>query len=382
MKQTSRILSTYSADTFGVASSLFELGGMVIIHDASGCNSTYTTHDEPRWYDMDSMLFVSAISEIEAIMGDDNKLISDIEEEATRFHPRFIAIAGTPIPAMTGFDAQSVAMQIENDTGIPSFGFTTTGMKPYISGASTAFTELVKRFAKKDVPKEHHVMNILGLTPLDFSTNGQCESLRRIFTENGWKVNCTLAMNTSWKSIENIGKAEINLVVSSTGRETGVYLREAFGTPFIEGVPYGKALTGKILENMDKISCHESDHAILFSPGKPSNNYIIGEEIASLSLAEALRLETGMDFSVLCPTGEGELLRDSDRFTPYEEDITDALNGAETVISDPIYRNVLDDKVHFIPLGHEAFSGRIFRKDIPDLIGDITYISEKLKKRR
>ena len=53
MKQTARIISTYSADVMGVCSALFELGGMTVMHDASGCNSTYTTHDEPRWFDMD-----------------------------------------------------------------------------------------------------------------------------------------------------------------------------------------------------------------------------------------------------------------------------------------------------------------------------------------
>ena len=45
MKQTARIISTYSADVMGVCSALFELGGMTVMHDASGCNSTYTTHD-------------------------------------------------------------------------------------------------------------------------------------------------------------------------------------------------------------------------------------------------------------------------------------------------------------------------------------------------
>ena len=65
MKQTSRIISTYSADTFGVCSALFELGGMTVMHDASGCNSTYTTHDEPRWYDMDSMVYISGLSEMD-----------------------------------------------------------------------------------------------------------------------------------------------------------------------------------------------------------------------------------------------------------------------------------------------------------------------------
>ena len=75
MRQVAGLISTYSSDEFGVCSALFELGGMVVMHDASGCNSTYTTHDEPRWYEMDSMVYISAISEAEAIMGDDDKFI-------------------------------------------------------------------------------------------------------------------------------------------------------------------------------------------------------------------------------------------------------------------------------------------------------------------
>ena len=35
MKHVARILSTYSADTFGVCSALYELGGMIVIHDPS-----------------------------------------------------------------------------------------------------------------------------------------------------------------------------------------------------------------------------------------------------------------------------------------------------------------------------------------------------------
>ena len=59
-----KIISCYTADTSGVCSALYELGGMVVVHDASGCNSTYATHDEPRWYDMDSMIYISALTEI------------------------------------------------------------------------------------------------------------------------------------------------------------------------------------------------------------------------------------------------------------------------------------------------------------------------------
>ena len=63
---------------------------------------------------------------MEAIMGDDEKLISDIAEAAESLQPRFIAIAGTPIPTMTGFDFTAVAELVEERTGIPTFGFPTT----------------------------------------------------------------------------------------------------------------------------------------------------------------------------------------------------------------------------------------------------------------
>ena len=87
-----RIISCYTADTSGVCSALYELGGMVVVHDASGCNSTYATHDEPRWYDMDSMIYISGLTEIDAVMGNDDKFIDDVCESAQRLKPKFIAI--------------------------------------------------------------------------------------------------------------------------------------------------------------------------------------------------------------------------------------------------------------------------------------------------
>ena len=117
-KQTQKILSTYTADVSGVCSALFELGGMTVMHDASGCNSTYNTHDEPRWYDSDSLVFLSGLTEMEAILGDDQRLSADIVAAARELQPRFIAIAGSPIPALTGCDLPAIAASIEAETGI------------------------------------------------------------------------------------------------------------------------------------------------------------------------------------------------------------------------------------------------------------------------
>ena len=128
MRQVAGLIPTYSSDEFGICSALYELGGMVVMHDASGCNSTYTTHDEPRWYDIDSMIFISAISEMEAIMGDDNKLIEDVIETAKNLHPNFIALVGAPIPYMIGTDLPAIARIIEAETKVPCFGLEANGM--------------------------------------------------------------------------------------------------------------------------------------------------------------------------------------------------------------------------------------------------------------
>lgn len=98
MRQSYRIIPIYTADVSGVCSALYELGGMTVMHDPSGCNSTYNTHDEIRWYDQDSLIFISGLTEIDAILGNDRKFIDDIEHAVRELHPKFIALAGSPIP--------------------------------------------------------------------------------------------------------------------------------------------------------------------------------------------------------------------------------------------------------------------------------------------
>ena len=98
MRRAYRILPCYTGDVSGVCSALYELGGMVVIHDPSGCNSTYNTHDETRWYDQDSMIFISGLSEMDAILGADEKLVAEIAETALELQPKFIALVSSPVP--------------------------------------------------------------------------------------------------------------------------------------------------------------------------------------------------------------------------------------------------------------------------------------------
>ena len=369
MKQTARIISTYSADTFGVCSALFELGGMVVMHDASGCNSTYTTHDEPRWYDMDSMVYISGLSEMEAIMGDDEKLIGDIVEAAESLQPKFIAVAGTPIPTMTGFDFTAIAELIEERTGIPSFGFATTGMNTYVGGANMAFEGIARRFVKKNVEKTPHLSaNILGLTPLDFSVNGSDASIRKFLRKSGFEVISSWAMGSTLEELAEAGRASVNLVVSSTGLGAAKALQELFGTPYVIGTPIGVA-NQKTLAKALIQSAKTENINIEISSLENSKIAVIGEAVTSVSLAQAIELEYGKGVKVLCATEwDKALLREKDVLVTCEDEIIQALAGIKMIIADPLYRPICPKEATFIPLPAESFSGRIYRKDIPNLI--------------
>jgi nitrogenase molybdenum-iron protein alpha/beta subunit len=375
MKQTARIISTYSADTFGVCSALFELGGMVVMHDASGCNSTYTTHDEPRWYDMDSMVYISGLSEMEAIMGDDEKLIGDIVDAAENLQPKFIAIAGTPIPTMTGFDYTAVAELVEERTGIPAFGFPTTGMNTYVFGASMAFAGIARRFVKKNVEKTTHLSaNILGVTPLDFSVNGSDRSMKEFLEKAGFEVISSWAMGSSLEELAEAGGASVNLVVSSTGIEAARALKEMFGTPYVVGTPIGNAfqniLVQELLEAAKTGKMPEKNRRPLMKSSLTGSEIaVIGEGVTALSLAHAIELEYQRSVKILCTTEcEKIYLREKDALTTCEDEIMDALQGVKMVIADPLYEPICPQNAAFIPLPAESFSGRIYRNSIPNLI--------------
>ena len=380
MNHTSRIISTYSADVFGVCSALFELGGMIIMHDASGCNSTYTTHDEPRWYDMESMVYISGLSEMEAIMGDDEKLISDIVSAAEDLAPKFIAVAGTPIPTMTGFDFDAVAELIEERTGIPAFGFPTTGMNTYIHGAAMALEAIARRFADKTKGRTKELSaNILGLTPLDFTVNGTDAAIVQFLEDAGYRVLSRWAMGSTLEELTQAGGAHVNLVVSSSGLGAAKALQELFGTPYVVGVPMGKDYAAQIQAALAAaVSSGQSQFPRSDLSG--GDILIIGEAVNSLSLASALELSTGTGTVVLCQTEcDQNCLRRKDLKLQSEEDIQQAMGQARLVIADPLFRPICPPDVRFLELPVESFSGRLYREQIPNLISEFrTYFHEVL----
>ncbi len=374
MKQTASFISTYSADVFGIASALYELGGMTIMHDASGCNSTYNTHDEPRWYDIDSMVYISGLSEMEAVMGDDGKLIDDIVQAAGELSPKFIALAGTPIPMMIGTDYKAVASVIEKKTGIPTFGFATNGMHDYLSGISMAFEAFASRMTRpmEVVP---HSVNVLGLTPLDFAVCGYDRELVSRLQADGFTVLSTWSMGCSLEDIGRSAAAEVNLVVSWCGLAAAKKLKAMYGTPYVIGAPVGQKFTAEVLDALHR-SAEDKTCRNLCQPASPEGTTVlIGESVTSLSLAAALRREGAGDVWVICPVCCEDQL--GLIWALDEDELVKALAGARTVVADPLYQPICKDK-RFVRLPHEAFSGRLFRREDVNLLTGFDQLKKEI----
>lgn len=386
MKQTARILSTYSADTFGVCSALYELGGMVVIHDPSGCNSTYTTHDEPRWFSKPSQIFVSALTEQDAILGNDAKLIADIEAAAKELQPRFICLIPSQIAHMIATDCRAICRILEKKTGILAFTLPTNSMHYYERGIYFALQKLADLAcqslsepdaapapAAPDWLSEESLarcvqakapallcVNVLGATPLDFAMNGSIASIQRWLEARGCRVTSCWAMGSDLDAILASHRADLDLVVSYGGLGAARILRERAGIPYLIGLPFPQ------LQPIDTPSNAPSNALA----GRPA--YIIGETVFAESLARALETALGLPraaITAIVPMEtDSELLQPGTLCLTDECELMPTLCKAGLIIADPLYEPICPPSAAFVPLPHIAFSGRLYEKNIPNLI--------------
>ena len=290
MRQSYRIIPIYTADVSGVCSALYELGGMTVMHDPSGCNSTYNTHDEIRWYDQDSLIYISGLNEIDAIMGNDEKFIRDIEDAARALKPKFIALAGSPIPFMNGTDFPALAEMLEEDMNIPAFSVPTNGMHDYVYGAGIALAEIAERFTNPESRCTNpRSLNLLGVTPLDFGSLSHVQAMKRSLEQAGWEVLSTWAMGDDLDALARAGEAAVNLVVSSVGLRSAEVLKRKFGTPYVVGTPVGK-FTERLVNILEQtVESREDTIAYLSNRlAGEAEITVIGEPVTMGSLAAAI----------------------------------------------------------------------------------------------
>ena len=369
--------STYTADVSGVCSAMYELGGMSVLHDPSGCNSTYTTHDEPRWYGSESLMFISGLDEMTAVMGDDSVIVNDVVNAAKSLNPRFITLCGASIPHIIAFDYKGVAKLIEDKCGIPVLPVPTDGLKMYTSGVGLALREWMRRFADLSIKPEEGVINLLGVTPIDFSRKEIVDEMKASFERRGFSVNAVCAMGESFEAMEKVCRAQVNVVVSSAGLLPAKFLKAKAGIPFVVGTPVGSAVCDKLCEKIRQ-SAKDKESRYLYDSNRYTTRVekpdllIINEEVNAFSMAEAARAALSEDakIEVLFPDADEGL----------DEDLLVArIKEAKAVMCDPLFFPAFaGSSAKLIRMPHEGYSGRIYRSEIPVFTGDAFDIKKML----
>lgn len=364
-------LPPFSPDYSGVCSALFELGGLLLIHDASGCTGNYTGYDEPRWYGAESKVFCTALREIDAVLGNDDKLVDKAVAAAEELNPRFIGIMGSPVPTVIGADLPGIAMEIEARCGIPSFGFGTTGLQFYDVGVSDSLMALSRRFLKKSPIRERGTINLLGATPLDFGSLGLVDSFKKAFEYRGFKVKGCFSMGSSLDELIDGSSASVNLVLSASGYGLAKMLT-GYGIPFVVGQPIGDNQADLVCGALEL--AEKTGESVVVPPvtSEDGDVLIIAEHVTAHSLATCLRDELGVKVQIGCPfMGLKDIWGSGTFALPSERSIEEILRKKyRVVIGDPLYGDLMDDPGRLIPLPHVAVSSKLHWNDPSPLVGE------------
>ena len=374
MAKLSIWLPPFSPDYSGVSAVLFDLDTVTAMHDASGCTGNYTGYDDPRWYGSRSGIFCSGLRQMDAVLGDDEKLMEKMEAAAKDLKPDLLALVGSPVPMVIGADLKGIAYELEERTGIPGFGFDTTGTAYYDRGAFLAARELLDRFAQPGEMQQGRV-NILGALPMDFGDGENISCLKTCLKQNGYETGLCLAMDYSLEDLKKAANAQVNLAVSRFGYLTALYMERRFHIPYLCGFPVGEKGQEDWLSAVKRVAqtgrtemLWEADTSVAdaaSATGSSARVLIIGEQVMSDSIRYALNRDFGFtSVTVGCLYGmEQALASPGDMDLGDEGRIRAAVNSPdyEMIIADPFIQPLLEEgsDKQFLPIAQYALSSKL-----------------------
>ena len=365
-------LPPFAPDYSGAASAIFDMGGLVVLHDASGCTGNYLGYDEPRWYGSNGMVYCSGLRHMDAVLGNDEKVINKIAMAAESLQPRFIAVLGSPVPMVIGTDFKGIAQEIEAATGIPAIGAATTGLRYYNKGIYDITLELLKKFAKGKKEKIANAINIIGMTPLDFHTNGNDSDFIRLFESNGIQVLSCYYMGLTIEKVQESIAASLNVVVSHAGLEVAQYMEKKYGIPYIAVTP--------IADGVDALRSVQAalrgEQVSAYVPHtENARTAIVGEQLISNAMRQYLQQHCSYEAIDVLSLFDVDSTQQwgNDCMVKNELELRQLLNSGkyQTIIADPLVKQLIREKtIAFYGFPHVAVSSKVHWDDCKRLMSD------------
>ncbi|WP_329887247.1 nitrogenase component 1 [Pseudoramibacter sp. HA2172] len=342
MKGLRKVLTPFAPDQSGAVSVLYELGGIIVVVDAGGCTGNICGFDEPRWLSQRSAVFSAGLRDMDAIMGRDDRLIDKLALACDRIEVHFVALVGTPVPAVIGTDFRALKRMAEKRTGLPVISLPTDGMALYDRGASAAFAALFETFAEPGEAVAGHV-GVLGATPLDMDAK-TLEGLSQALKAEGFREIVTYGMGANLPDVCRAACAEKNLVVAPSGLEAARRLEARFGTPYEVAYPAAVKLAGG-------------------SEARGRRVLVVHQQVAANTLREQLLAAGAASVTVGCWfMMDPALTQAGDVALAEEDDFTElaAGGGFDMIAADPTLEPLAPDfNGEWLPFPHFALSGKL-----------------------
>ena len=363
------IVPPITSDYSGACSTLYGENILKILISPSGCK-TPVAYDEIRNIDC-SLQYSTSLNELEIVTGEIKGLEENIKEIISQ-NPKieFIAIISTVVPQIIGMDLESIVENIEETLDIPCVFINTNSFENYYSGISLTLKSLAKKFMFEN-KKIKNTVNIIGYSPLTFGKIEKLEELFSLIKSLDLNILTVFSDNLSLEKIKNSTSAELNLVLSYEGLALAKYMEKEFSIPYViinVVSKYGIENT----ENILKRFFYKIDNSFekLEKRDKLDDRkvMIIASPFMAINIADSLRKDFSFD-NILALS----LIKESRKFKKIEyleflnivnieDDLKEKIKEykPDILISDPVYKNLINDGLTFIPLLHYGYSTRLY----------------------
>ena len=231
--------------------------GLVLMNGPTGCKFYHSATSDNQmirqpefdpleypefWYFGQPRVPSTFLDRRDYVYGSEDKLSEVIAFLEKEIDFDLLAIVNTPGAALIGDDIERIVRESSRDEkkiiSIGSPGYSLPIWDGYIKACRT----LLEKFARNGKKLAGKTVNILGLSIFHRDFAGDKEELRRAFSLCGIDVNCFLCAGSSISDIENIPRADLNIVIDSLyGLDSAEFLSARFDMPYIvcDGLPIG-----------------------------------------------------------------------------------------------------------------------------------------------
>ena len=362
-----KYLSPFAPDISGAVSVFFRLGGVSVILDAGGCTGNSCGFDEPRWFSEKSAVFSAGLRDLDAILGRDRAMLDKTAEVLEQFDANFLAIIGSPVPAVIGTDFRGLVREAERRFRIPAAAVETNGMDLYDRGASGAYLELVRIAAAGEKRSENAAdgagpVAVFGCTPLDLAPGDDSEAVRERL-QRKYPDREILIVGDRFEDLKKLPSAEFTIVTAPSGAAAAREMERRWNIPWRAGYPVGEALIGD--RNGGASSGNQRGET-----GRGGSVLIVHQAVFADALGRVIReqerevsVRTATFFDL--PGGRPDgciLLRGEDDFIRLIGE-----NSFDRIYADPLLeRACAGCGAEFIPLPHFAVSGSAAPQNFPE----------------